>query len=697
MARRSDRHSPRTRLMGRVLASAALFTALPLLIAATPPEPQAAEAAAPAGQLLDHAEIARRHFGNDAPWYQARIPYFESADPKLDAVYYYRWSIFRAHQRDLGEKGYVTTEFADDVGWQREPYASLNDASGFHIAEGRWLNDRRFTDDYINFMYEGGNDRHFTDHMADSVWGRYLVDGDKAAVEKHLKVMRHIYGLWEDHFEFTKGLYWVEPLLDATEYTVSSIDASGGKDGFTGGLAFRPSVNSYMVANARAISKIAAMTGDTALSQEFAQKAKALQDRTVEALWNPKLGHFTDRYKTYNDFVNYWEPIRNRELVGYLPWMFDVAPDEAKFSGAWAHLLDPASLAGEAGMRTVEANYEYYMRQYRYLGDAPECQWNGPIWPYQTTQVLTGMANLLDHYDNKGPVTRSDYMRLLRQYAQLHYQGDRLDLEEDYYPDSGKPIVGLDRSHHYFHSGFIDLIMTGLAGIRPREDDVLEVNPLLPAPSDAQALAWFRIEDVPYHGHKVAVTWDQDGSHYGRGAGLAVEVDGREVARRGDLGRLTTPVSRVANPVATREINHAVQLVRGEYPRASASSGTEPENLHDAIDGRLWFYPELPNGWTSQGSARKQWYAVDFGKPTALDGVTLGFFDDGKQIAAPEKLLVEGWRDGRWLRLGEAVPVANGETQLSWSRGEFSKLRATMTAVDGKAVRLAELKAYSKP
>jgi hypothetical protein len=41
---------------------------------------------------LDTHRIARDRFGNDAPWYENRIPFFESADPRIDAVYYYRWS-----------------------------------------------------------------------------------------------------------------------------------------------------------------------------------------------------------------------------------------------------------------------------------------------------------------------------------------------------------------------------------------------------------------------------------------------------------------------------------------------------------------------------------------------------------------------------------------------------------------------------
>lgn len=87
---------------------------------------------------MDNHRIAVQRFGNDAPWYERRIPFFESADPGIDAVHYYRWALFRAHQRDLGEEGFISTEFLDDVDWQRHPYASLNDATGFHLAEGRW-------------------------------------------------------------------------------------------------------------------------------------------------------------------------------------------------------------------------------------------------------------------------------------------------------------------------------------------------------------------------------------------------------------------------------------------------------------------------------------------------------------------------------------------------------------------------------
>lgn len=58
---------------------------------------------------LDTEALANRYFGNDAPWYRDRIPYFEISDSSIQDVFYYRWGLFRAHQRDLGERGYVST------------------------------------------------------------------------------------------------------------------------------------------------------------------------------------------------------------------------------------------------------------------------------------------------------------------------------------------------------------------------------------------------------------------------------------------------------------------------------------------------------------------------------------------------------------------------------------------------------------
>ncbi|WBO21561.1 MGH1-like glycoside hydrolase domain-containing protein [Sphingomonas abietis] len=650
---------------------------------------------------LNENDIATERFGNDAPWYEDNIPFFEASDPLLTRIWYYRWELFRAHQRDLGARGYISTEFLGDVGWQREPYASLNDASAFHIAEGRWLRDRRYTDDYVNFLYEGGgNDRHFSEGIAGAVWGRYLADGDAMGATRHLDAMRHVYNLWDDHFDFDRGLYWIEPLLDATEYTISSIDASGGKDGFRGGDAFRPSINAYMFDNALAISRIAALTGDTATATDYDARAVDLKAHVEADLWSPTLDHFVDRYQKSTDFVRAWQPIRGRELVGYLPWTVDMVTGDQRYAAAWRHSLAPTELGGAKGLRTAEPSYPYYMRQYRYdaATGARECQWNGPAWPFQTTQALTGMANLIE-----GPaqsiVTRSDYVRLLRQYAAQHMLGDHPDLQEDYDADSGRPIVGLARSHHYFHSGFDDLVVTGLAGLRPRADDNLEVAPLIPAdPADPEYLRWFALQDLPYHGHLVTILWDADGTRYGHGAGLSLLVDNVPVAHTARPERIVVPLARKAPPPIARPIDLAVNVVRSAYPSGSASVNAEPEALHGALDGRVWFFPETPNGWPTTGSAHDwDWFAVDFGAPTRLHRAELAFYVEGQAFAVPSayRLQIEtrrGWTDVPAATLPAAV--ANGVTRIEWPATTGRRLRLLVKRPAQGAVRLVELKAF---
>lgn len=644
---------------------------------------------------LDEAKIAVARFGADAPWYESNIPFFASSDPLLDKIYYYRWQIFRAHQRDLGARGYISTEFLDDVGWQLNPWASLNDATGLHIAEGRWLRDRRYAGDYIDFMYEGGNDRHFSEAIAAAAYNRYLVDGDRVAVLKNLAAMKKIYAAWDDHFDPAMGLYWVEPIADATEYTIASIDASGGKDGFLRGFAFRPTINSYMIANAEAIAALSKLAGDQAGAKDYADKAAVLRTTMLNKLWSAKLGHFIDLYKENNSFVKYGDPIRGRELAGYLPWTYAVAPDDGVHAKAWAYLLDRAGLAGPYGLRTVGPDYEYYMRQYRYdwATKLRECQWNGPVWPFQTTQALTGMANLLQAY-HQSDVTRADYMRLLRQYAALHLKNGQPDLEEDYDPATGQAIVGLPRSHHYFHSGFDDLIISGLVGLRPAADNTLVVDPLVPE-SGPQSLRYFILQDVPYHGHLVTVLFDGDGKRYGRGKGLHVLIDGMAAAHSDRLTRLTVTLSPRQPVPVMRRIDLAMNMVPDQFPKGAASVNADVKALHQALDGRVWFFPEIANGWdVPKGAGAEQWFAVDFGKEVSLTAAELSFFA-GAGYAAPASYRLEAWVGDRWVAVGEnAKPFAGGVNADHFAPVKTTRLRAVFKTPTDKAMRLIELKAF---
>ncbi|HEX4053261.1 MAG TPA: discoidin domain-containing protein [Tepidisphaeraceae bacterium] len=667
--------------------------------------PVAAYAQPSGTHILPIHALAKDHFGNDAPWYEQNIPFFDCSDSELTQVYYYRWQLYKSHLRDLGDRGYIVTEFLNDVGWAKAPYQSLNDATAFHIHEGRWLKDSRYVNDYIDYMYTGGgNDRHFSEAIPDAVYSLYLVNRDRAFAIRHLDIMQHIFHLWDDHYDFSKNLYYIEPILDATEYSIASIDASGGKDGFLGGDAFRPTINSFMFANAVAISKIAALAGDTSTARAFAHTAASIKQSVEKNLWNDDMQHFVDRYHVNNRFVRYWNFVRGRELEGYVPWYFNLPANDPRFAASWRHLLSPDGFAGPYGLRTVEPSYEYYMRQYRYdlPTGKPECQWNGPSWPFDTTLVLGAMANLLNDY-NQNIIHKEDYVRLLRQYAHQHYLNGKLDLQEDYNPDTGNVIVGLPRSDHYNHSDFVDLVISGLVGLRPRPDDVLEVNPLIPTdPNAPNSLSYFCLENVLYHGQLVTILYDSDGKHYGKGAGLSIYVDGEKALAPSPLGKKTVTIKPPPPPLKSQPapINLAVNFRKSGFPVPSASINDAPAALYEAIDGRIWFYPNVKNDWSTSGSqAAQDWFALDFGRKISVRSVNLYFYGDGTHFKAPTDYSLEYWSNGAWaaipgLQKTPNVPLDNGQNTVRFPPLETSRLRAVFHNPKDAATALVEIQVF---
>jgi len=692
------------------------------LCAQTPASSQAAFAE----PQLDREAIAQRYFGADAPWFLDNIPFLDIEDPEIQQIYYYRWKLLRSHIRQIGPQGTTVVEFLDNVPWARQPYTDLNDSASFHILEARWMRDPVVVDNLIDHLYTGGaNDRHFSESIASATLSSTLVTGDPTPALRHLDTMQHIYNLWDDHFDRDRNLYWIEPLLDATEYTISSIDASGAgftdkpstdqnRNGFTGGYAFRPSINSYQYANALAIAQLATMAGKPEVSADYLHRADTLRDAVLAQLWNPGLAHFTDRYQRSTKYVTAGESIRGRELVGYLPWFYDLPPKDAasaaQYGVAWKHLLNTSELAGVHGLRTVEPSYPRYLAQYRYdaATGLPECQWNGSSWPFQTSQALTALANLLDDYPASG-VTRDDYLHLLRQYTQQHFLAPGYpDLQEDYNPDTGKPIVGLPRSHHYAHSTYVDLILSGLIGIRPRADDVLVINPLLPSRSSASgpAIRYFALQRLRYHGHEVSVIYDQDGSHYHVPAGLSIFVNGRLAAGPAPPGRLEIPLPRIGTkerkPEA-RRVDLAVNPGVPGAPTATASSSTSPEAIAQAIDGRMWFFPEIVNGWSPapSGDPQTSWYAIDFGQRCEVGSVELYFFSDGSAYLAPASSQLQyrtdsGWQSVPGQQSTPEHPVANGETRIAFPSITAREVRLIFTNPAAPSVlRLVEVEAFS--
>jgi len=205
--------------------------------------------------------------------------------------------------------------------------------------------------------------------------------------------------------------------------------------------------------------------------------------------------------------------------------------------------MDPKGFYAPFGPTTVEQRH----RDFRIAYEGDDCQWNGPSWPFATTITLKALANVLQRY-HQSAITMEDYFKTFLIYTKSH----RLKLEdgrvipwidEDLDPVTGEWIARAmkvkkgafyGRGDHYNHSSYADLVITGLVGLRPRADGVIEINPLVPQ----REWDWFCLDRVPYHGRVLTILWDRNGDRFRKGKGLALFADGVEIARAADLTRL---------------------------------------------------------------------------------------------------------------------------------------------------------------
>jgi len=646
--------------------------------------------------VIDETNLAREYFGTDSQWYLDNIPFFECSDKQLEQVYYYRWKMYKAHIRNVGDNSYVITEFINHVPWDRDPYCTINAASMHHIYEGRWLKDDRYMNGYIDYLcHQGGNNRRYSESIGDAVYARYLVNADSSFAIEQLDSLKQTYNAWSDHWDSSKSLYYIPAMPDATEYTIASIDASGGKDGFDDGEAFRPTINSYMYGNAMAISHIAEMKGDHTTSQEYQQKASALKELIERDLWNDSLQHFTDRFKVNNNYVHYWNFIRGRELAGMIPWYFNLPDDSAKFNAAWKHVTDTSQLIGQYGFRTNEPSYEYYFKQFVFFQGQRGSQWNGPSWPYQSSQVLTGMANVLNNY-KQDVISSADYVKLLRLFARQHYlPNGKINLVENYDPNLGGPIVYYYWSNHYNHSSFNNLIITGLCGIRPSVGDEVMINPLLD-----DSISYFCMSNAMYHGHRLTVVYDKDGTKYKLGKGVTVFVDGKKVNLNNENGKSKVNVGAPAIKQPARlPVNIALNISKTGYPVATASINTAPDSIYQAIDGRIWYFPEITNRWTTQGSTSdSDWYKIEFNTPKEISTIRLYPIADGNEFDLLDEILITIQNGNKWVQ-----PTLNDPRQLHLTPNTANEISFTKTKATGvvltfkhpkKQVAISEIECY---
>lgn len=675
-------------------------------------------------QVLDKDAMLRRQTwldNRDFAWFAARVPMFESPDAAIDATYYYRWELVTKHLvYGSPETGYTFTEFIDRPFWSGA-YGAISCPLGHQLDEIRWLKDRRIIEDFSRYWLEtpGAQSRSYSNWYGAAVWGTYEVLGDSALLRRLLPHMKRQYEGWmAERWDPKHRMFKWDGLHDGMERSITSRQTDDPDEGAVG---FRPTLNTYLYADARAIARASALFGNHAAARDFDARADSLRRRVHEELWDPRREFFLHQFandekdgvkalsRTYETGKYAGDP-HGRELLGYVPWQFNLPEQGKGYERAWRLLMDTAYFFAPFGPTTAERNDpQFYI--------SPQCcWWSGNSWPYLTTQTLTAMANLLNHY-RQDVVTPRDWMTLFGVYTRTQRKEGRPYIAEAANPDNGS-WAGHDwpyHSEHYFHSAYANLVITGLVGLRPRADDTVEVNPLAPA-----SWPYFALDDVSYHGRRLSVLWDRDGTRYRRGSGLMIFVDDSVVARAPAIGRLTAAIGRARPyPRERRLRNVAVNNGRGAYPWVEVSHAWPEHPPTYLVDGNYWYHRVPVNRWTTAGSTRRRdTVTVYLGAERRIERVTFHPLEDdvafrrsgrtavlptGEIIIPalpPETVTLHVYRNGRWeaprdQRRVPLRPEGRRANHISFAPLTASRVRLIVAPRDSGAVGFAELEVWS--
>ena len=498
----------------------------------------------PASPLPTHQQQVAEY--ND--WFAERVPYFDAPDPGFKRMWYYRWWVVRFSMVDMATtdlKGYAFYEgklgFDNPIGF----------AVPLQVKELTYLRDPAFAVAQLDNSYRNQADNGAViDPPGSPYWNETYSHWIAAAAAE----LHRVHPLPPDTLRRL-----LPPMAEDVRAWLTAYDADGDAlperdrprvtgydldilsywyfDGTRLQLRSEPPAleradfAAFVYANAMGVAELATAAGDTAMAEEFRGHASRIRAATLEHLWDDETRFFYPQRASDDARA----PIR--ELHGFFPFTALLAPDDPRYTQGLAALIDPNDFW--ARFPPVITSLQHYKA---WTWDMDGLTRN--IAPHPISMGARTALQAIKHYRGH-PITPAHFMELMRRYNDLLYPGVhpndpywRPNAHEYYskwepYAQSPRPKPS-DISHD-FHSMYLSLVVEGVVGLTPREDERIELQPM--------ALEWphFALDGLRYKGHDLTVIWDRpDGTarYDGRPEGFSLYIDGTLAFTQPDLGHV---------------------------------------------------------------------------------------------------------------------------------------------------------------
>jgi hypothetical protein len=500
--------------------------------------------AAPASPLPDH-ETQSREYNR---WFAENVPYFDAPDPGFKRMWYYRWWVIRFSMVDMATPDLHGAAFY-------EGKLGFDNVIGFavplQLKELSYLRDPRYAVEQLQNSYRSrAPNGAVVDPPGSPYWNEtYSHWIAAAAAELHrvqplppdaihalLPAMAGDVRAWLTAYDSDgDGL----PERDRPRVTGYDLDIlsywyfDGGRLELTSEPPALERVDfaSFVFANAMAVAELATAVGDTALADEFRATAERVRAATLAQLWDDQT-HFFYPQRASDDLR---APIR--EIHGFFPFTTQLAPDAPRYTQALAALVDPDDFW--ARYPPVITSLKHYKT---WTWDMDGLTRN--IAPHPISMGARTALQAIKHYHGH-PITPADFMELMRRYNDLLYPGVHPNdpywrpNAHEYYskwePHAQSPQPKPSDISHDFHSMYISLVVEGVVGLTPRQDERIELEPM------AREWPFFALDGLRYRGHDLTIIWDRpDGEvrYDGYPEGFSLYIDGALAFTEPSLGHV---------------------------------------------------------------------------------------------------------------------------------------------------------------
>ncbi len=480
-------------------------------------------------------------------WFALNVPAFVCSDPAVEKMYYYRWYLVK--RASINARRFVPDHpYADRVMYEGQAGAWFTKVIGLplplQILEARWLRDPSIAAGQARTALTKEDFFDYLNWAPWAIWQLHLVWPNRDLIRDALPAMKRfvaseeakdddkdslptVWGSWITGMEYQPSFhYFTEPRWDHKRGDEFVTDNQLTKDPaiYRKFLPLeRVDEATYYYLNNLAIARTAASLGEAETSSRYSARAESVRRSVIEKMWDPRTRFFYDVQPETHE-----KALGAKVIDGFFPFLFGELARSSELA-LWDHLLDPKEFWTPWPVPTAARDCPAFdshglwkvgpnasaENPYRYVDS-----WNGPTWIF--SEALTAEA-----LGSAARVSRDDrlidaFNQLMERYTEIQFlDGDRSVpcTVEHYDSITGENIRLLA---DYFHSFYNDLVIRYMVGIVPREDDLIEIDPLV------RGWRGFSIEKVAYRGHSISVKRDKT---------FVVVIDGKAVFNSRSIGR----------------------------------------------------------------------------------------------------------------------------------------------------------------